>query len=159
MVYPWVWNLAKNWYRDSQIFEVRQAHPHTILVKVTPPPSYALYSPYCGHTGGVSHWHGIRMYVPAFGVLIREIWYSYRWVFIRDEEPKLHKLGVFWANSCKSRGPLEWQKGVSGSSMDSQKAPKHVFLILKFVSLNKYSSGIWHPKQVFFFSKNPKQDK
>ena len=25
-------------YRDSQIFKVRQAYPHTILVKVTPPP-------------------------------------------------------------------------------------------------------------------------
>ena len=37
MVYWWVGNLAKNWYRDSQIFEVRQAHPRTILVKETPP--------------------------------------------------------------------------------------------------------------------------
>ena len=36
MVYSWVGNLAKNWNRDSQIFEVRQAHPRTILVKVTP---------------------------------------------------------------------------------------------------------------------------
>ena len=38
MVYWWVGNLAKNWYRDSQIFKVRQAHPHTILVKEPPPP-------------------------------------------------------------------------------------------------------------------------
>ena len=38
MVYWWVGNLAKNWYRDSQIFEVRQAHPRTILVKEPPPP-------------------------------------------------------------------------------------------------------------------------
>ena len=29
-------NLAKNWYRESQIFEVRQAHPRTILVKEPP---------------------------------------------------------------------------------------------------------------------------
>ena len=36
MVYWWVGNLAKNWYRDSQIFEV--AHPRTILVKEPPPP-------------------------------------------------------------------------------------------------------------------------
>ena len=36
MVYWWVWNQAKPWYRESQIFEVRQAHPRTILVKVTP---------------------------------------------------------------------------------------------------------------------------
>ena len=40
MVYWWVGNLAKNWYRDSQIFEVRQAHPRTILVKEPPPPPY-----------------------------------------------------------------------------------------------------------------------
>ena len=31
-------NWAKNWYRESLIFEVWQAHPRTILVKVTPPP-------------------------------------------------------------------------------------------------------------------------
>ena len=36
MVYWWVENLAKNWYRDSQIFEVRQVHPRTILVKEPP---------------------------------------------------------------------------------------------------------------------------
>ena len=28
----------KNWYRESQIFVVRQAHPRMILVKVTPGP-------------------------------------------------------------------------------------------------------------------------
>ena len=38
MVYWWVGNLAKDWYRDSQIFEVRQAHPRTILLKEPPPP-------------------------------------------------------------------------------------------------------------------------
>ena len=37
MVYWWVGNQAKPWYRESQILEVRQAHPRTILVKVTPP--------------------------------------------------------------------------------------------------------------------------
>ena len=37
-VYWWVGNWAKNWYRESQIFKVRQVHPRTILVKVTPPP-------------------------------------------------------------------------------------------------------------------------
>ena len=41
MVYWWVGNLAKNWYRDSQIFEVRQAHPRTILVKEPPPPGFS----------------------------------------------------------------------------------------------------------------------
>ena len=34
--------LGKNWYRASQIFEVSQAHAHTILVKVTPPRLSAL---------------------------------------------------------------------------------------------------------------------
>ena len=29
-------NCAKNWYRESKIFEVRQAHPRTILAKVYP---------------------------------------------------------------------------------------------------------------------------
>ena len=43
MVYWWVGNLAKNWYRDSQIFEVRQAHPRTILVKDPPPPGIGHY--------------------------------------------------------------------------------------------------------------------
>ena len=32
MVYQWV----GNWYRESQIFEVPQAHPRTILVIITP---------------------------------------------------------------------------------------------------------------------------
>ena len=41
MVYWWVGNWAKNWYRESQIFKVWQAHPRTILVRVppSPPPS------------------------------------------------------------------------------------------------------------------------
>ena len=36
MVYWWVGNLAKNCYRESQIFELWQARPRTILVKVAP---------------------------------------------------------------------------------------------------------------------------
>ena len=36
-----------------------------------------------------------------FGVLFREIWYSDRWVFIRDEEAQIHKLGVFCADYSK----------------------------------------------------------
>ena len=36
-VYRWVSNWAQNWYRESQIFKVRQAHPRTILAKVPPP--------------------------------------------------------------------------------------------------------------------------
>ena len=62
MVYWWVGNLSKNWYRDSQIFEVRQAHPRTILVKEPPPPGVqttiqmqlvyprsSCCAPYCQH--------------------------------------------------------------------------------------------------------------
>ena len=31
------WEIRqKNWYRESRILEVRHAHPHTVLVKVTP---------------------------------------------------------------------------------------------------------------------------
>ena len=37
MVYWWVGNLGKNWYRESQIFEVRQAYPCMILKRVPPP--------------------------------------------------------------------------------------------------------------------------
>ena len=36
-----------------------------------------------------------------FGALFREIWYSDRGVSSEMKEPKLHKLGVFWANYCK----------------------------------------------------------
>ena len=38
-----------------------------------------------------------------------------------------------------------------------EKHPKHVFSGLNFASLNKYSSGIWHPKHVFCSFFNPKQ--
>ena len=34
----WVIGLKIGMYRESQIFEVQQAHPHTILAKVPPPP-------------------------------------------------------------------------------------------------------------------------
>ena len=36
-----------------------------------------------------------------FGVVFREIWYSDRGFSSETKEPKLHKLCVFWANSCK----------------------------------------------------------
>ena len=29
--------MQKNWYRESPIFEVKLAHPHTISTKVPPP--------------------------------------------------------------------------------------------------------------------------
>ena len=34
----------KNWHRESQIFEVWQAHPHIILAKVTPLPGQFITS-------------------------------------------------------------------------------------------------------------------
>ena len=40
MVYWWVGNLAKNWYRDSQIFEVR--HIHVRFWWKNPPPRFGL---------------------------------------------------------------------------------------------------------------------
>ena len=43
MIYWWVGNKAKNWYRDSKIFEVWQAHPCSILVKISPPPPPGTY--------------------------------------------------------------------------------------------------------------------
>ena len=36
MVYWWVGNLARNWYRESQIFNARYAHPRMILGRVPP---------------------------------------------------------------------------------------------------------------------------
>ena len=44
----------------------------------------------------------------SFGVLFREIWYSDRWVFIRDEGAQIQKLGIFWANYGKKH-PI-WAK-------------------------------------------------
>ena len=43
-----------------------------------------------------------------FGALFREIWYSDGGVSSEVMEPKLHKLGVFWANYCKKH-PI-WAK-------------------------------------------------
>ena len=34
LVYSWVINWSENRYKKSQIFEVRQAHPRTIMAKV-----------------------------------------------------------------------------------------------------------------------------
>ena len=36
-----------------------------------------------------------------FGALFRKIWYSDRGFSSEAEEPKLDKLGVFWAKYCK----------------------------------------------------------
>ena len=47
--------LGKNWYTESQIFEVRQAQPRTILVKVSPP----------GHC--YPEWHNFPVYIPHQG--------------------------------------------------------------------------------------------
>ena len=60
MVYWWVGNWAKNWYRESQIFEVRQAHPRTIFVKVTPPPGLAIWA--MTFVNSCKFWHIQCMY-------------------------------------------------------------------------------------------------
>ena len=106
-------------------------------------------------------------------------------IFILVQCPfKRNKCGKFW-ESCKTGviqtekrilrvdkilkpGSRELQKrsktqgghsagkrGYQARPWTHKKHPKHIFPRLKFTSLNKYSSGIWHPKQVFFF--NPKQ--
>ena len=49
------------------------------------------------------------------------------------------------------------KRGSQARPWTHKKHPKHVFLRLKFASLNKYSSGIWRPKTSIFFFKNPKQ--
>ena len=54
-------------------------------------------------------------------------------------------------------GHLNGKKGYQARPWTHKKHPKHIFLGLKFASLNKYSSRIWHPKHWFFFFKNPKQ--
>ena len=51
---------------------------------------------------------------------------------------------------------VEYPPGDHAQPWTHKKHPKHVLLGLKFASLNKYSSGIWHSKQGFFFFKNPK---
>ena len=56
---------------------------------------------------GFSHIDLVYVYVP-FQVLFCKIWYSDRWVFIRDEGAQIPKLGVFWANYCKKH-PI-WSK-------------------------------------------------
>ena len=45
-------------------------------------------------------WYTYIMCLP-FGMLFRKIWYSDRWLFIRDEGAQLHTLGVFLANYGK----------------------------------------------------------
>ena len=71
-------NWAKNWYRESPIFEVRQAHPRTILVRVTqspPPPPPVI----------------INLYIKVFG-LCGELCVRLLW------EPKIknQKTNIYW---------------------------------------------------------------
>ena len=44
---------------------------------------------------GGSHIDLVYVYVPAYWVLFREIWYNDRWFLIRDEGAQIQKLGVF----------------------------------------------------------------
>ena len=54
--------------------------------------------------GGGSDIDMVYVYVPAFWGAFLQIWYSVitdRGFSSETKEPKLHKLGVFWANYCK----------------------------------------------------------
>ena len=52
-------------------------------------------------------------------------------------------------------GLLKWQEWYKARPRTHKKYPKHIFPELKFAPLNKYSSGIWHPKQVFLLFFQP----
>ena len=43
----------------------------------------------------------VYVYVPAFRGAFREIWYTDKGFFIRDEGAQIKKLGVFLANYSK----------------------------------------------------------
>ena len=47
-------------------------------------------------------------------------------------------------------GHLNDERGYQACPWTHKKHPKQIFPRLKFSPLNKYSSGIWYPKQVFF---------
>ena len=68
--------------------------------------------------GGGSHIDMIYLYVPAFEVLFREIWYTDQGVFIRDEGAQISQLGVFRANySQKGKFGQNWVlKGIFSDS-------------------------------------------
>ena len=42
---------------------------------------------------------------------------------IKDKNYGNHSFNNSWTEVPNPGGPLEWQEGVSGSSMDTQKAP------------------------------------
>ena len=95
MVYWWVGNLAKNWYRDSQIFEVRQAHPRTILVKEPPPPGLWL-----AHLKYLL----LKLYIQTTSLLYEhtELFFE-KWGFISEwnYRKKISCLGTFFENSLE----------------------------------------------------------
>ena len=51
--------------------------------------------------GGFSHWHGIRICTCLLGRFFAKFGMAIGDVSSETKEPKLHKLGVFWANYCK----------------------------------------------------------
>ena len=71
--------------------------------------------------------------------------------------PKLHEMWFVINRKSLPGGASNDQMGYQAHPWTHKKHPKRVLLRLKFSSLNKYSSRIWHPKQGFFFFKNPKQ--
>ena len=78
-------------------------------------------------------------------------WYDSMWITEIQSVSALSTLhlgGGGHSNDKRGYQPHPWTH---------KKDPKHIFLWLKFASLNKYSSGIWHPKQGFFFFKTLNQ--
>ena len=61
-----------------------------------------------GPGGGFSHWHGIRICACLLGHFFAKFGIAIGRFSSETKEPKLHKLGVFWANYCKKH-PI-WSK-------------------------------------------------
>ena len=105
MVYWWVGNLAKKWYRDNQIFEVRQAHPRTILVKEPPPRIVTLFHHRLWHRQLVIFCQGKRN---PFNMVTeeREIWQylgtlipyvCFHYLCLRNYDQNMNIAAIYWA--------------------------------------------------------------
>ena len=80
-----------------------------IVVKVKEALLPKLYVDVClPDPGGFSHWHGIRICACLLGHFFAKFGIAIGGFSSKTKEPKLHKLGVFWANYCKKH-PI-WSK-------------------------------------------------
>ena len=80
---------------------------------------YPLEALDCKENGGFSHWHGIRICACLLGHFFAKSGIAIGGGFSSEtKEPKLHKLGVFWANYCKKHpiwsklGALSFENGI-----------------------------------------------